>query len=86
MLAKLCITCNLFGCITVTLQTTSLNLANCIRQQEFLDSKTKKSLPDVWSLGVYIYSLVAKRKIITRNSTFRAKYMSLFPLKANIEY
>ena len=53
MLAKLCITCNLIGCKTVTSQTTTLNLANCICQQEFVDPKTEKSLPDSWSLSVY---------------------------------
>ena len=61
----------------MTLQTTTLNLANCICQHEFVDPKTEKSLPDSWSLRVYIYTLVVKRKLIIRSCTFVAKQMSL---------
>ena len=82
MLAKLCITCNLFGCNTVTSQTTTLNLANCICLQKFVDPKTEKSLPDSLSLGVYIYSVVVKLKLITRSCfLWQSKCLSKFAPK-----
>ena len=59
MLAKLCITCDLFGCKAVTSQITILNLANCICQQEFVDPKTEKSLPDSWSVSTFIHLLLS---------------------------
>ena len=64
MLANLCLNRNLFGCKGVTSQTTTLNLANCICQQEFLDSKIKKFFPNFWWLSFYFYSFVVKSKLL----------------------
>ena len=73
MLAKFYITCNLLGCKIVTSQTITFNLAYCICQQEFVYPKTENSLPNSWSLSIYIHSFAVIRKLITRSCTFVAK-------------